>query len=120
MRLSVKLFYMLNMGKYLFNVYAVLYLDERRKDFPVMVMHHLVTLALLSISYVARASKSGLLVIFVHDVVDIFMISAKVLIYSKPAGRPGSRLGSLLIHLFALLFVVTWSAPASEPDHYQT
>lgn len=52
--LSIKLFYFMQLGKYSFGIYAVLYLDERRKDFPVMVMHHIVTLILLTIGYVSR------------------------------------------------------------------
>lgn len=50
---------MLNLGKYVFNIYAVLKLDERRKDFSVMLMHHLVTIVLLSISYVARYERQS-------------------------------------------------------------
>ena len=32
--LQIKLFYFLQLGKYSFGIYAVLYLDEKRKDFP--------------------------------------------------------------------------------------
>ena len=46
--------YMAEMGLYLHSIYALMYMETIKKDFWVMLMHHVVTLALLSYSYALR------------------------------------------------------------------
>ena len=46
--------YMVQMGFYLHCAYASVYLETIRRDFVVLMMHHLLTLGLLMFSYIVR------------------------------------------------------------------
>lgn len=46
--------YMVQMGFYLHCAYATIYLETIRRDFVVLMLHHLLTLGLLMFSYVVR------------------------------------------------------------------
>ena len=84
---------------YVFSVYTILYVDEKRKDFYVMLTHHFLTISLVATSYTCRystqplytlgsiliflytcyrAQSAGFLVLFVHDVPDMFLDLGKV------------------------------------------
>ena len=47
--------YMFEMGFYLHSIYATVYLETIRKDFVVMMLHHLLTFGLLLFSYAIRS-----------------------------------------------------------------
>lgn len=46
--------YMVQMGFYLHCAYATIYLETIRRDFVVLMMHHVLTLGLLMFSYIVR------------------------------------------------------------------
>lgn len=46
--------YMVQMGLYLHCAYATLYLETIRRDFFVLMLHHILTLALLFFSFIVR------------------------------------------------------------------
>lgn len=46
--------YMVQMGFYIHCAYASIYLETIRRDFVVLMMHHVLTLGLLMFSYVVR------------------------------------------------------------------
>ena len=54
-----------------------------RKDFKEMVIHHLSTVGLISLSFVYGFVRIGFVVLLVHDVGDIFLYSAKSCNYMK-------------------------------------
>ena len=45
---------MVEIGFYLHSVYATVYLETIRKDFFVMMLHHVLTIGLLLFSYAVR------------------------------------------------------------------
>jgi ceramide synthetase len=51
---DIKLIYIVECGFYIHSTYATLFMDARRKDFYVMIAHHVLTLMLISISYALR------------------------------------------------------------------
>lgn len=53
-RLSLKLYYMCQCGFYLYSIAALLVWETRRKDFAVMMSHHVITVILIGYSYIAR------------------------------------------------------------------
>ncbi|KAL3652246.1 hypothetical protein CASFOL_001927 [Castilleja foliolosa] len=87
-RLSVKLVYMCECGFYIYSIAALLVWETRRKDFSVMMSHHVITVFLIAFSYTARFFRVGTVVFALHDGSDVFLEAAKVLKYS------GNELGA--------------------------
>ena len=54
LRLPIKLYYMCQCGFYMYAVAALIAWETRRKDFSVMMSHHVVTIILLAYSYLTR------------------------------------------------------------------
>ena len=57
--------------------------DVKRKDFTEMFVHHLATLALLTLSWTTQMHRIGSLVILVHDFADHWMELAKMARYAN-------------------------------------
>jgi hypothetical protein len=55
-KLKLKLFYAFTGGFYTYSIFALLFWETRRKDFGVSMSHHVATLFLILISYIARFS----------------------------------------------------------------
>lgn len=75
-----------------------LQLEKPRKDFKELVFHHIVTLALIWLSYVFHFTNMGLAVYITMDVSDFFLSLSKTLNY----------LDSALAAPFFMLFVCSW------------
>ncbi|KZV41166.1 hypothetical protein F511_10300 [Dorcoceras hygrometricum] len=83
LKLPIKLIYMAQCGFYLYSIAALLTWETRRKDFAVMMSHHVVTVILISYSYMTRFFRIGVVVLALHDASDVFMEAAKVFKYSE-------------------------------------
>lgn len=59
------------------------------KDYVPMYVHHLATIALVTIAYVINQSRIGLVVLFVHDVSDIAIDLLKIFNYLRLEGKNG-------------------------------
>ncbi|KAM9343184.1 ceramide synthase 5-like [Pholidichthys leucotaenia] len=57
--------------------------DIKRKDFNIMLIHHLATIILITFSYGNNMVRAGTLVMCVHDASDIFLEAAKLANYAK-------------------------------------
>ncbi|XP_056129181.1 ceramide synthase 5-like [Lampris incognitus] len=73
--------------------------DIKRKDFVIMLVHHLATITLITFSYANNMLRAGTLVMCVHDVSDIFLEAAKLANYAKC-----QRLCDVLFVVFGLSF----------------
>ncbi len=51
---DIKLMYFVQCGFYLHSIYGTLYMDYKRKDFYVMLLHHVLTMILILVSYATR------------------------------------------------------------------
>lgn len=71
-----------------------------RSDFMEYLVHHCVTIALMSFSWVAYFHRIGSLVLILHDVGDIFLSLAKCLNYIKK-----EFLCNLSFVMFVILFI---------------
>nr|XP_054095194.1 ceramide synthase 5 isoform X4 [Callithrix jacchus] len=76
--------------------------DIKRKDFLIMFVHHLVTIGLISFSYINNMVRVGTLVMCLHDVSDFLLEAAKLANYAKY-----QRLCDTLFVIFSAVFMVT-------------
>ncbi|XP_034028564.1 ceramide synthase 5-like [Thalassophryne amazonica] len=76
--------------------------DIKRKDFSVMLVHHVATIILITFSYTNNMLRAGTLVMCVHDVSDIFLEAGKLANYAKY-----QRLCDGLFVMFSVTFFLT-------------
>ncbi|KAL7272016.1 sphingosine N-acyltransferase lag1 [Rhizina undulata] len=62
-------------------IVLMLQLEKPRKDFKELVMHHVVTLALIGLSYRFHFTWMGIAVFVTHDISDFFLATSKTLNY---------------------------------------
>ncbi|SOV82344.1 translocation associated membrane protein, putative [Plasmodium sp. gorilla clade G3] len=91
-------FYILQIS-YWFSCLFYLNYEIRRKDYYVFVLHHLSTIILLTYSHVLNFWRVGLLILFVHDIVDIVLYVSKLLNYTNLKSR-------IFLTFFYILFVL--------------
>ncbi|CAN0877013.1 Ceramide synthase 1 LOH3 [Linum grandiflorum] len=99
-KLKLKGLYMYGSGFYVYSTFALMFWETRRSDFLVSMGHHLATLALLLLSYMARFSRVGAIVLAIHDATDMFLEPAKMARYGGFESLSGV--------LFAI-FVLVWT-----------
>nr|GMC83343.1 LAG1 longevity assurance homolog 2-like [Ipomoea batatas] len=98
---SIILIYMCQCGFYVYSIVALLVWETRRKDFAVMMSHHIVTVILISYSYITRFFRIGSVILALHDASDILLEAAKLSKYSKKEFG-----ASLCFGLFAISWLV--------------
>ncbi|KKK24721.1 putative ceramide synthase membrane component (LAG1), partial [Aspergillus rambellii] len=79
-------------------IVLLLQLEKPRKDFKELVGHHIITLALIALSYRFHFTYLGLAVYITHDVSDFFLATSKTLNY----------LDSIITAPYFVFFVGTW------------
>lgn len=99
LKYSLKLYYMSQCGFYIYSIAALLLWETRRKDFSIMMSHHIITTILIGFSYITRFFRIGSIILALHDASDVFMEAAKVFKYSE------NELGA---SVFFGLFAITW------------
>ncbi|ESO00902.1 hypothetical protein HELRODRAFT_82517 [Helobdella robusta] len=75
-------YYMIEISFY-WSLVLSLFMDIRRKDFKEMIVHHIVTISLMAMSYSANFMRIGSLIMCVHDAVDWIMELGKLANYCK-------------------------------------
>jgi hypothetical protein len=65
------------------------FFDERRKDYFVLYLHHIITIMLVAMSFFQDWLRGGLTVLWVHDVSDVFVDLLKMVNYLKLEGPRG-------------------------------
>jgi hypothetical protein len=94
-RTDLQIFYIAQLGIWIYTCYIHRFVDERRKDYYVMYMHHIVTIALVGLSWAVGYMRIGVLVLFIHDVSDIFVDLLKMVNYLKLEGQKGFFLSEI-------------------------
>jgi TLC domain len=82
----VHLYYMVTLGFYSSATVFLLWFDTSRSDFNEFVLHHMVTLGLVTASYLCGYVRCGIALMALHDVGDVFLYLAKTLHYLGLAG----------------------------------
>lgn len=94
-------YYMLELSLNLSLSVSILIFDTRRKDFYMMLFHHMMTVTLISFSFTLNFFKVGTLVMLCHDCADVWLESAKMCRY---AGY--QKASEILFALFALSWII--------------
>ncbi|XP_010066021.2 LAG1 longevity assurance homolog 2 isoform X1 [Eucalyptus grandis] len=101
LKLPLKLIYVCQCGFYLYSIAALVTWETRRKDFPVMMSHHVIAVFLIGYSYLTSFFRVGAIVLALHGASDVFLAATKVFKYSE------HELGaSVFFGLFALSWLV--------------
>lgn len=66
-------YYMVQAGLYWSLLLSTFIFDVRRSDFWQMMLHHAVTILLLSMSWTINFVRVGSLLLFIHDLADILL-----------------------------------------------
>ncbi|XP_028299953.1 ceramide synthase 1 [Gouania willdenowi] len=106
--IDIAIAYLIQGSFYGHSIYATLYMDAWRKDSAVMVVHHIITLALISFSYAFRYHNVGILVLFLHDINDIQLEFTKLNVYLKSRGGGYYLLNDVLSNMGSVSFSITW------------
>lgn len=105
---DVYIAYLMQCAFYIHSVYGNIVLDVQRADFRALMLHHVVTLSLLLFSYAARYHNCGMVIIFLHDVCDIFLELAKCFNYNIfRNGVKNVRAESFSLMMF-IIFTILW------------
>ncbi|XP_064808370.1 ceramide synthase 1-like isoform X2 [Oncorhynchus masou masou] len=105
---DIAIAYLIQGSFYGHSIYATVYMDAWRKDSTVMVVHHVITLALITFSYAFRFHNIGLLVLFLHDINDIQLEFTKLNVYFKTRGGGYYLINDVLSNMGSVSFSITW------------
>uniref|UniRef100_A0A1I7YLA1 TLC domain-containing protein n=1 Tax=Steinernema glaseri TaxID=37863 RepID=A0A1I7YLA1_9BILA len=76
-------YYIIETAFYWALLFSTVFFDIRRHDFIQMMLHHGITILLLGISFSMNMVRVGSLVLFSHDLADIFLDLGKLFNYAK-------------------------------------
>lgn len=94
-------YYMISLAFY-WSLTLSQFVDNKRKDFWQMFVHHVLTLMLISLSWVCNIHRVGSLILLVHDCADVLVEAAKSLKYAKL-----QKACDIMFGLFTLAWIVT-------------
>lgn len=103
---SLRWLYIIQIGFYMHCAYATVFLETIRKDFVVLMLHHVLTILLLVFSFGARYHKIGLLVLFLQDIGDIVLEAAKTAFYFKVRGGKEHAVPEYFANFFFAIFTI--------------
>ncbi|KAG9350674.1 hypothetical protein JZ751_024563 [Albula glossodonta] len=106
--IDIAIAYLIQGSFYGHSIYATVYMDAWRKDSAVMVVHHIITLALITFSFAFRYHNIGVLVLFLHDINDIQLEFTKLNVYFKTRGGSYYFINDLLSNMGSVSFSITW------------
>ena len=79
---DIELYYVIQLSCYWFQI-ATLFVNVRRKDFLMILVHHVSAIVLLIFSYSINLLRIGSLLLIVHDISDVFLEATKMFKYIK-------------------------------------
>ncbi|KAF8377538.1 hypothetical protein HHK36_030920 [Tetracentron sinense] len=100
LKFSLKLYYMCECGFYIYSIVALLTWETRRKDFTIMMSHHVVTVILIGYSYITR----------------YYFCECEQSIFEQTNNYMGTELSNIYIYIyiyiifFFVFFIYTYAA----------
>ncbi|EEA05965.1 longevity-assurance protein, putative [Cryptosporidium muris RN66] len=97
-------YYFIEIGYWL-SCLIILNFETIRKDYIILLLHHITTLSLLIISCSLSFFRIGIIVLWIHDILDIFLHIMKCFLYSKYAERFPTFCNFMLYSLTLIMFI---------------
>lgn len=104
---SILFYYQIELGCY---IHQLLWTEVNRSDSLEMIIHHIVTISLIVISYITNYVRVGSSILLLHDISDIFLEIAKLFNYiAQPKSNNWMRdyIVDPLFITFAITFFIT-------------
>lgn len=92
-----KIHYLIEASFYVHSLVWLRFVEKRKKDYYVLISHHIITLFLLTFSWYIDEMSVGMEVMVLHDFSDIFLYASKVVIT-----------GSFQFYVIFGCFIVFW------------
>lgn len=108
MRLDLRCYYLLYVARYSQALVSVLF-EAKRKDFAEMLIHHIVTIVIIYVSYVYGWNRVGVVVMALLDPADVPLHLAKLCKYTAESTKKHlwQFLADRLFEVFGVTFFVT-------------
>jgi hypothetical protein len=97
---NFEIYYMTGLGFCLTDLIWLLFIYELQTDFKMMLLHHLCTISLITFSYLTNYTNVGSIILFLHDIGDIFVYFARIIINIEVKSAFKSSSGILLVIIF--------------------
>lgn len=105
---SYYIVFLIECSFYVHSLYATLFLDSWRKDSLVLMVHHIMTVALLVFSWSARYHRPALVTLFLHDSCDPILEFTKCANYLKNQSNNIVKFWERTADIGFLTFTVIW------------
>ena len=96
-----KAFYLIQLS-YWFHAVPITLIEKWRADFIQMILHHVFTIGMISISYYTNMTTFGLMILACSDIADIFLPLAKLFKYANL-----QTLADITFAIFAIVWIPT-------------
>ncbi|TMW60692.1 hypothetical protein Poli38472_000734 [Pythium oligandrum] len=103
-KFRTKLLYLVQLAIWIYTAFSCKFLEEIRKDYIVMMTHHIVTIALVTWSYAVGYLPVGVVVLFIHDLSDVPLDMMKMANHLKMEGFGGLFATEILF----VVLIVDW------------
>ena len=100
-------YYLISLSYVLSDLVYLLFIYEAQSDFSIMLLHHCITISLITFSHLVNLSHIGLIVLFSHDFTDNFVYITRVIIHTdaKEKYKIGTGIIFVLVFIYMRLFV---------------
>lgn len=106
--IEYRVLYIAQLGFYFHSTYALIALDQQRKDATVMMVHHMIAMIMIFVGFSNRAHQAGTLVLFLHDICDVFLEGTKTTFYFKIQGSKKHPIFEIIANVSFALFCFVW------------
>jgi len=103
---EIKYLYYSQIAYYCYSAYSILFVDVWRKDSIAMIIHHVIANSLIIFSMAVRFHRIGLVVLFLHDIADIFICFAKIC--DSITKKLASKIFDISKNISFILFTLCW------------
>ena len=97
----------------MYTAFSCQFLERRRKDYVEMMAHHIITIALVSMSTAGNELQMGIIIMLVHDWSDITVDLLKMFNYVNLDGPHGLFLSEIvfIVNLVSWIYFRLWLYP---------